>query len=218
MKNYMHSEIEMKNLLQEVTEAVDNEREEEEDGIQDDWMIAGDGDQAWVGGPVDVVVTENFDWASRRNEYTQEQLDLAPKFVAENMASGLWNPPAKGPVTFDQLNEKQRIFYKIVEEAKTSGEQLLILLLGTAGVGKSHAVKSLGSIYTEIGSLLRSCKGCVPHPRHDESFALHSTSERCVHEAGRERPPRKAGRVPRRLVYCSRRVRMYLSRNARMDR
>jgi hypothetical protein len=44
MKEYMQSEIEIKNLLREVTENIDNEKAEEEDGQKDDWMIVGDRD------------------------------------------------------------------------------------------------------------------------------------------------------------------------------
>jgi hypothetical protein len=158
MREYMRSEMEMKNLLAEVVEDIDKERlQAEENADDEDWMQFGGADQAWAsGGDVeDISYTDGFDWASRRDMYTPQQLRDALSFIDRMKASKLYDEEVQEPVTFDMLNEKQRVFFRIVEEAKEKKEQVLILLLGTAGSGKSHAVHSLSTIFDKPGSLLR---------------------------------------------------------------
>ncbi len=54
-----------------------------------------------------------------------------------------------------QLNKLQHFTYKLVEEFKNKHEQLLLILLGTAGTGKSFTVAAITKLYN--GIIKRAC-------------------------------------------------------------
>ena len=55
----------------------------------------------------------------------------------------------------DHLNKLQRLTFNLIEEYKNKNEQLLMILLGTAGTGKSYTVAAITKLY--IGILKRAC-------------------------------------------------------------
>ncbi len=55
----------------------------------------------------------------------------------------------------EDLNRLQLFTYKLIEEFKKKNEQILMILLGTAGTGKSFTVAALTKLY--LGILKRAC-------------------------------------------------------------
>lgn len=153
MKAYIKIELDVNGLLQQVVADMDIvEEQEEQDPEMDPWMLVGNDGPLYAGGQEDdltetITYTPNIDWAERRVlQYTPAQLVEAREFLSSLGGSNA-ERTARKVVTRLMLNEKQRIVHDIAKDAYTSDEQVLCILIGTAGTGKSHVIHSLWQIY-----------------------------------------------------------------------
>ena len=107
----------------------------------------------------DVVPDLNYDWIAHRSKYTEEELNNIEngfiKFHKQLMGDN--DEDDKIPVVLPgQLNEKQLLAYKIVKNASDKQQQLLMIVNGTAGTGKSFLAYC-------ISNFLNGCiKRCAP--------------------------------------------------------
>lgn len=68
-------------------------------------------------------------------------------------------------VSPEQLNRLQRFTYNLIAEYKDKDKQLLMILLGTAGTGKSFTVVAITQLY--LGILKKAC------PTAKAAFLIH---------------------------------------------
>ncbi len=148
------------NLGTRINEERNEPREEieEDDSIRDEWMQASDvmpkSNNIFCN-----LIDRNFDWTKSRENYSQEQLYKMKDWIQKNkelakdmISEDIVELPDVNP---DQLNRLQHFTYKLVEVYKNKKEQLLMILLGTAGTGKSYTVAALTKLY--LGILKRAC-------------------------------------------------------------
>ncbi len=87
---------------------------------------------------------KNYDWKQVRNKYTLEQLESMKTWLNETKNNDPNNYNNQESYTdFQKLNKMQRFTYDIVKQYKEEDKQLLMILLGTAGTGKSFTVSAL---------------------------------------------------------------------------
>ena len=101
----------------------------------------------------------NHDWKKSRENYSQQELqdmigwiDKQKELAKESNEIEENQLPDVNP---EHLNRLQRFTYNLVEEFKSKNKQLLMIILGTAGKGKSFTVASLTKHY--LGLLKRAC-------------------------------------------------------------
>ncbi len=68
-------------------------------------------------------------------------------------------------VDIDKLNKLQRLTYNLIEDFKLKNKQLLMVLLGTTGTGKSYTVAAITQLY--LGLLKKAC------PTAKAAFLIH---------------------------------------------
>ena len=102
---------------------------------------------------------KNFDWLKSRQNYSNEQLLNCKNWIAhqKELANdlNLEENEELPDVDPDQLNNLQRLTFDLIEEYKNKNEQLLMILFGTAGTGKSYTVAAITKLY--LGILKRAC-------------------------------------------------------------
>lgn len=101
----------------------------------------------------------NYDWTSSRDKYSGDQILLMKGWIEKHKAllreSEENNEDQMANINPDDLNRLQRFTYNIVQEFKNQRKQLHMILLGTAGTGKSFTVAALSDLH--FGTLKRAC-------------------------------------------------------------
>ncbi|RMZ97693.1 ATP-dependent DNA helicase PIF1, partial [Brachionus plicatilis] len=101
------------------------------------------------------VVDLSYDWIQRRASYSKEELLLMIDWVDKQSSIHLETEDNKCPyVEKDQLNEMQRFAYEIIYLHLTESKQLLMILIGTAGTGKSFTIFAISGL---LSSILKRC-------------------------------------------------------------
>lgn len=97
------------------------------------------------------LMNTNYNWLQSRENYNCDELnemigwiDKQKVLYKDNNDSESKTIPDVNP---DQLNRLQRFTYEIIKEFKIKQEQLLMILLGTAGTGKSFTVAAITKLY-----------------------------------------------------------------------
>ncbi|CAF1086008.1 unnamed protein product [Brachionus calyciflorus] len=98
-----------------------------------------------------------FDWKLRKKNYSCSQLDLMNNWVENKKKIFNDIDDSKCPlVDKESLNKMQRFAFNIVKTHLQQNIQLLMILIGTAGTGKSFTIFA-------ISNLLENClKRCAP--------------------------------------------------------
>ncbi len=94
-------------------------------------------------------VTANFDWKENLQlEYTQAKLHNGKDWMIKTLSNGSYfnDIPNDLPiVTPEQLNHLQRRWYHMTLDAVATNTQLLLIVDGTAGTGKSHTIAAISA-------------------------------------------------------------------------
>ena len=133
----------------------DLEDDEISSGTREEWMLLAElntsqSSQEYIESLPDSVVTDS------RN-YTEEQIGNMPTWIKDTKENFFIQQSNLETIfNVDSLNEAQRIAYDIVFEHFTSNEseQLLLILTGLAGSGKSYVIESLKNL---LGDNVRTC-------------------------------------------------------------
>jgi predicted ribonuclease YlaK len=95
----------------------------------------------------EIVADKNYDFQSHRNKYTQQQLELIEnqfiKVQKELAGDENENENQTPVVEREQLNRMQKFAFDLIKEKQRLNEQLLIIINGSAGTGKSFTIFSL---------------------------------------------------------------------------
>ncbi len=93
------------------------------------------------------LVDKTYDWNEQRNIYTPFELEKMIGWIEELKSESLSEElETECPfVSPDQLNQKQRFAFNIVEDHYNISKQLLMILTGTAGSGKSFTVYAIST-------------------------------------------------------------------------
>jgi hypothetical protein len=92
----------------------------------------------------DSLKDKNYNWSHVREKYTTDQLESMKTWLAEAKLNDPLNCNENAEFAdFEKLNKYQRFTYDIVKKHKEEEKQLLMILLGSAGTGKSFTVSAL---------------------------------------------------------------------------
>jgi hypothetical protein len=103
-----------------------------------------------------IPVTKDYDWSQNANNYTKEELDQFPQWIQNEKikANDHETEDAIQSVNFSQLNKMQKFCYALVNKFIKSNKQLLLIINGTAGTGKSFTISAISNL---IGKKLKRC-------------------------------------------------------------
>ncbi len=129
----------------------------EEDAIKEDWMEMA---STMPSNTYECLIDKSFDWAKSRDEFsTHHNLDSMKDWITAqkviNKESIEESDEELPDVSPEELNRLQLFTYKLIDEFKKKNEQLLMILLGTAGTGKSFTVAAITKLY--LGIIKRAC-------------------------------------------------------------
>jgi flagellar biosynthesis GTPase FlhF len=128
---------------------------EEEIATKEDWMEMASNMPNNV---YETLIDNNFNWIKSREEYTPQILNLMKDWISINKViynENNNNDEELPDVNPEELNRLQLFTYKLIDEFKGKKEQLLMILLGTAGTGKSFTVAAITKLY--LGIIKRAC-------------------------------------------------------------
>ncbi len=118
--------------------------------LRDNWQILSEirPQENEVENDVDEIVADkNYDFLSHRNKYTKQQLEkIENQFikVQKDLAGDENENENETPaVEREQLNKMQKFAFDLVNEKQRLKEQLLMIINGSAGTGKSFTIFSL---------------------------------------------------------------------------
>jgi DNA replication protein DnaC len=94
--------------------------------------------------------TSNFDWKTTRDKYNESELERGIGWLSkekekhkQNNHSAIYTDYDNEVVLPSSLNGEQKQVYKMVEYHHKENQQLLMILIGTAGTGKSYTIKAI---------------------------------------------------------------------------
>ncbi len=128
----------------------------EDDTIKEDWMEIASHMPKNI---FDNLIDKDFDWIKSRQDYSTPILDLMKDWISKQKT--LYQESTEETeddlpdVSPEELNRLQLFSYNIIDEFKKKNEQLLMILLGTAGTGKSFTVAAITKLY--LGIIKRAC-------------------------------------------------------------
>jgi hypothetical protein len=140
-------------LHQQLKEARANGLEEVEEVrvSRDNWMILAE--MAPIRDDVDdcdeVVPDREYDWIQHRNNYTLDQIRLIENNWINNQKrlNGDCLESNDVPLVLPfQLNKMQRFAYNLVDYHINNNEQLLLIVNGSAGTGKSYTIYAISKL------------------------------------------------------------------------
>ncbi len=154
---------------------------QEENGIEpilsrDNWMILAemrpsDDEFDEIEG---VEVDRSFDWIQNANQYASTiihkmrgWIECQKLILNDSNASEQTNI-----VNFSQLNSMQKFAFNLVKNFKESNKQLLLIINGTAGTGKSFTIQAISNL---IGPKLSRCAPTAKAAFIIKGETLHST-------------------------------------------
>ena len=93
----------------------------------------------------------NYDWSKHRLKYSQEELDDAADWINKqkkihsdsHLSSVVETEYEYEIVLPETLNSEQKKIYEMVRYHNEHKKQLLMIMLGTAGTGKSYTIKAI---------------------------------------------------------------------------
>ncbi len=116
--------------------------------LRDNWQILSEirPQENEIENDVDEIVADkNYDFLSHRNKYTKQQLEkIENQFIkVQKELTGDENENEIPAVEREQLNKMQKFAFDLVNEKQRLKEQLLMIINGSAGTGKSFTIFSL---------------------------------------------------------------------------
>jgi hypothetical protein len=127
---------------------------------RDDWMILSEIRPIMNEIDIDDVVPDaNYDFLAHRNNYTPEELEqIENNWINRQklMFIDITSFDEIPTVYPDQLNQKQRMAFDIVENFYLKKEQLLMIINGSASTGKSFTINAISCF------LRNELKRCAP--------------------------------------------------------
>jgi hypothetical protein len=159
---YCQGDLELRRKLRDVLEEVSQlgtHDNEEEYMFHDEWMdMSRLRPQEEQEATLNLVPNWEFDWKNLRMLfYTVENLDSGPGFVEDAKRQGAINEGNAGlpPVDRNELNALQGVWYDLTIDAIERGKQLLLIVVGKAGTGKSHTIAAISNSM-EASQLIRA--------------------------------------------------------------
>ena len=157
----------------------DFEENETPSGTREEWMLLAElntsqSSQEYMESLPDSVFTDS------RN-YTEEQIGNMPTWVKDMKENySIQQSNLETIFDVDSLNEAQRIAYDTVFEHFTfnDSEQLLLILTGLAGSGKSYVIESLKNL---LGDNVRTCSYYGVAAFSVKGLTLHSLLQLPIH-------------------------------------
>jgi ATP-dependent DNA helicase PIF1 len=120
---------------------------------RDDWMVLADispgsDDLDEID---DIPIDTNHDWFAHALKYSHEELQKMPTWVNDQKAleNDSNSDQIISMVNVETLNVMQRFAFNLVKHFHDTNKQLLCIINGTAGTGKSYLINSLVQIYNE---------------------------------------------------------------------
>lgn len=115
------------------------------------WMIASEMlPNNFVEDEFTPFINLNYDWLAHLNNYTNDQIEAMNDWIhIKKIESGHTNNNEIPIVLPEQLNRLQRFAYNLVEYHFKSNLQLLLILNGTAGSGKSFTIYAISNYLKE---------------------------------------------------------------------
>ena len=105
------------------------------------------------------LTNSNYEWSKSRENYSDEELYKMINWIDAQKTLANEAEMDEENVIFDadpnKLNKLQRFTYNLIEKFKLDKKQLLMILLGTAGTGKSYTVAAVTKLY--LGLLKKAC-------------------------------------------------------------
>lgn len=108
----------------------------EEKTVRSDWMELSETMPAIdISAKYDFIIDRTFDWAKKRETYNETELSLMIDWVKnQRMVAKDYTSENDCPqVLSNQLNQKQRLAFDIIKTYHEKGEQILMIIIGTAG-------------------------------------------------------------------------------------
>jgi hypothetical protein len=152
LRKFFSMDLELKRKLQETRDLVREMTTLGTDDVPDlrllQWQMAS------AMRPVDeksdptvVTVDNQFDWVSNKQlQYSDQELKDAPNWVNDNTNKHFDSEQALRyiPVVHrSQLNHLQGLWFDMVLDSLENDKQLLLIVNGTAGTGKSHTIAAI---------------------------------------------------------------------------
>jgi hypothetical protein len=99
-----------------------------------------------------VTPNDNVHWENIKNKYTTQQLEQMPNWIIEQreLDNDMIENNTNQQINIKDLNTIQKFTYNLVENFQKEKKQLLMILLGTAGTGKSFTVAALSQLKKNI--------------------------------------------------------------------
>jgi len=116
------------------------------------------------------LTSSNYDWSKSRKNYSLDELLRLSGWIDKQKTLAAHEELAEDNISFatvdiEKLNKLQRFTYNLIEDFKLKDKQLLMVLLGTAGTGKSYTVAAITQLY--LGLLKKAC------PTAKSAFLIH---------------------------------------------
>ena len=112
---------------------------------QFEWMQFGEQMPKITHDSYSKLIDTSFDWKSVKLDFSLNQINSMKNWVNEQKI--LYNENIDTvlltDVNPDQLNRYQRFAYNIIDKFINDNKQLFMILLGTAGTGKSYTVSAI---------------------------------------------------------------------------
>ena len=126
----------------------EKEIETEVETVQEDWMAVSEIAPNLVSESpeLSLFVDTEYDWSARRNSYSFEELELMQDWLNEQKSKDEARIESDVPrVMPEQLNRLQKLAYNLIKTNEEEGVQSLMILMGTAGTGKSFTIYAIST-------------------------------------------------------------------------
>ncbi|RNA24393.1 ATP-dependent DNA helicase PIF1 [Brachionus plicatilis] len=131
------------------------------------------------------IIDLNYDWKQRRSFYKKEYLDIIKIWVeSQKRKYKELNNTSCHIVLPEKLNKMQRFAFNIVEKLMLEEKQLCMILIDTAGTGKSFTIFALSTL------LQKTLRRCAPTAKaafiingetiHNSEYKKLSNAKLCV--------------------------------------
>ncbi|RMZ95107.1 ATP-dependent DNA helicase PIF1, partial [Brachionus plicatilis] len=135
----------------------------------------------------------NYDWKQRRTTYTEIQLKLMSNWIEDQKKIINYSDDYKCPIVFkESLNKMQRFAFNIIEKYLNENKQLLMILNGTAGTGKSFTIFAISTL---LDSYLKRCAPTAKAAFKIKGETIHSLFNISVENEQREMATDKLNRI-----------------------
>lgn len=103
------------------------------------------------------LINHNYNWQIIRDKYTLDQLNQMSYWLSieKEKDKDLNEDEIIDDVNPSQLNKCQKFTFNLIDKFNNEKKQMLMILLGTAGTGKSFTVSAISKL--KVGQIKRAC-------------------------------------------------------------